>query len=70
MTQLCREAALGPIHSIQITDISTITSDQVCAIVYTDFKDALQAMRPSVSSKDLKLYKDWNKTFGCSRHEK
>ncbi|MGH0136003.1 UNVERIFIED_CONTAM: hypothetical protein FKN15_061958 [Acipenser sinensis] len=67
MTQLCREAALGPIRSIQITDISTIAPDQVRAIVYTDFKDALQTVRPSVSSKDLKLYEDWNKTFGCSR---
>ncbi|MBN3276088.1 FIGL1 protein, partial [Polyodon spathula] len=67
MTQLCREAALGPIRSIQITDISTIASDQVRAIVYTDFKDALQTVRPTVSSKDLKLYEDWNKTFGCSR---
>ncbi|MBN3280720.1 FIGL1 protein, partial [Polyodon spathula] len=57
-------AALGP---IQIADISTIPSDQVRAVVYTDFKDALQTVRPSLSSKDLKLYEDWNKTFGCSR---
>nr|XP_015212777.1 PREDICTED: fidgetin-like protein 1 [Lepisosteus oculatus]XP_015212778.1 PREDICTED: fidgetin-like protein 1 [Lepisosteus oculatus] len=67
MTQLCREAALGPIRSIQITDIATITPDQVRPILYSDFQEALKTVRPSVSSKDLELYEEWNKTFGCGR---
>ncbi|XP_060681474.1 fidgetin-like protein 1 [Hemiscyllium ocellatum] len=67
MTQLCREAALGPIRSIQIADISTITPDQVRPIAFIDFKDALVNVRPSVSLKDLELYEEWNKTFGCGR---
>ncbi|CAH2283712.1 fidgetin 1 [Pelobates cultripes] len=67
MTQLCREAALGPIRSIQIKDISTITSEQVRPIVYIDFQNALQTVRPSVSQNDLELYKNWNKTFGCGK---
>ncbi|XP_010774242.1 fidgetin-like protein 1 [Notothenia coriiceps] len=67
MTQLCREAALGPIRSIQLSDITTITADQVRPIQYRDFQDALQTVRPSVSSKDLELYEEWNKTFGCGR---
>ncbi|TDH00998.1 hypothetical protein EPR50_G00175660 [Perca flavescens] len=67
MTQLCREAALGPIRSIQLSDIATITADQVRPILYTDFQEALKTVRPSVSSKDLELYEDWNKTFGCGR---
>lgn len=65
MTQLCREAALGPIRSIQLGDISTITAEQVRPILYTDFLEALHTVRPSVSSKDLELYEEWNKTFGC-----
>lgn len=67
MTQLCREAALGPIRSIQLSDIATITADQVRPIIYSDFHDALKTVRPSVSSKDLELYEEWNKTFGCGR---
>ncbi|GCB71095.1 fidgetin-like protein 1 [Scyliorhinus torazame] len=67
MTQLCREAALGPIRSIQIADISTITPDQVRSIAFIDFKNAFVNVRPSVSPKDLELYEDWNKTFGCGR---
>uniref|UniRef100_A0A8C5A3Z0 Fidgetin-like protein 1 n=2 Tax=Gadus morhua TaxID=8049 RepID=A0A8C5A3Z0_GADMO len=67
MTQLCREAALGPIRSIQLSDIATISPDQVRPILYRDFQDALRAVRPSVSPKDLELYEDWNRTFGCGR---
>uniref|UniRef100_A0A3B3E094 Fidgetin-like protein 1 n=1 Tax=Oryzias melastigma TaxID=30732 RepID=A0A3B3E094_ORYME len=67
MTQLCREAALGPIRSIQLSDIATITADQVRPILFSDFQEALKTVRPSVSAKDLELYEDWNKTFGCGR---
>lgn len=67
MTQLCREAALGPIRSICLSDIATISADQVRPIIYADFQEALKTVRPSVSSKDLELYEDWNKTFGCGR---
>ena len=31
MTSLCREAALGPIRTIEFTDIEDISADQVCA---------------------------------------
>ncbi|XP_062851224.1 fidgetin-like protein 1 isoform X2 [Trichomycterus rosablanca] len=67
MTQLCREAALGPIRSMQFGDIATITPDQVRPILYCDFQEALKTVRPSVSTKDLQLYEEWNKTFGCGR---
>ncbi|XP_073532719.1 fidgetin-like protein 1 [Phyllobates terribilis] len=67
MTQLCREAALGPIRSLQAIDISTISPDQVRPIAYIDFQNAFQTVRPSVSKQDLELYEHWNKTFGCGR---
>lgn len=67
MTQLCREAALGPIRSIRLCDIATITADQVRPILYADFQEALKTVRPSVSTRDLELYEDWNRTFGCGR---
>ncbi|KAM4705095.1 fidgetin-like protein 1 [Rhinophrynus dorsalis] len=67
MTQLCREAALGPIRSIQVVDISTITPEQVRPIAYLDFQNAFLTVRPSVSQNDLELYDNWNKTFGCGR---
>ncbi|XP_029770469.1 fidgetin-like protein 1 [Suricata suricatta] len=67
MTQLCREASLGPIRSLQTADIATVTPDQVRPIAYVDFENAFRTVRPSVSPKDLELYENWNRTFGCGR---
>ncbi|XP_044858923.1 fidgetin-like protein 1 isoform X2 [Mauremys mutica] len=67
MTQLCREASLGPIRSLQSMDIATITPEQVRPISFLDFDSAFKTVRPSVSSKDLELYENWNQTFGCGR---
>ncbi|XP_057586316.1 fidgetin-like protein 1 isoform X2 [Hippopotamus amphibius kiboko] len=67
MTQLCREASLGPIRSLQAADIATITPDQVRPIAYSDFENAFRTVRPSVSPEDLELYENWNRTFGCGK---
>lgn len=67
MTQLCREASLGPIRSLQAADIATIAADQVPPIAYADFENAFRTVRPSVSPEDLELYENWNKTFGCGK---
>lgn len=67
MTQLCREASLGPIRSLQSMDIATIMPDQVRPIAFLDFESAFRTVRPSISSKDLELYETWNQTFGCGR---
>ncbi|CAK6434779.1 unnamed protein product [Pipistrellus nathusii] len=67
MTQLCREAALGPIRSLQAADLATITADQVPPIAYGDFEKAFSAVRPSVSPSDLELYENWNRAFGCGK---
>ena len=34
---------------------------------FADFEAALQVVKPSVSEKDLDLYIDWNKQFGCGK---
>ncbi|XP_007423490.1 fidgetin-like protein 1 [Python bivittatus] len=67
MTQLCREASLGPIRSLQSVDITTITPEQVRSIAFQDFDSAFKTVRPSVSSKDLELYETWNQMFGSGR---
>nr|XP_035971135.1 fidgetin-like protein 1 [Halichoerus grypus]XP_035971143.1 fidgetin-like protein 1 [Halichoerus grypus]XP_035971146.1 fidgetin-like protein 1 [Halichoerus grypus]XP_035971156.1 fidgetin-like protein 1 [Halichoerus grypus]XP_035971166.1 fidgetin-like protein 1 [Halichoerus grypus]XP_035971170.1 fidgetin-like protein 1 [Halichoerus grypus] len=67
MTQLCREASLGPIRSLQTVDLATVTPDQVRPIAYVDFENAFRTVRPSVSPKDLELYENWNRTFGCGK---
>ncbi|EDV20775.1 uncharacterized protein TRIADDRAFT_31346, partial [Trichoplax adhaerens] len=64
MSNLCREAALGPIRSIDYSDIQNISADQVRPIVFTDFDAAFLQVRPSVSEKDLDLYVQWNRQYG------
>ncbi|KAM8771077.1 fidgetin-like protein 1 [Rhynchonycteris naso] len=67
MTQLCREASLGPIRRLQAADLATIAADQVPPIAYADFDSAFRAVRPSVSAKDLEVYESWDRTFGCGK---
>uniref|UniRef100_A0A8D8T2S0 Fidgetin-like protein 1 n=1 Tax=Cacopsylla melanoneura TaxID=428564 RepID=A0A8D8T2S0_9HEMI len=64
MSSLCREASLGPVRSI---DLSKIDALDVRPIKVEDFRDALNTVRPSVCQADLKIYQDWNQTFGSGR---
>ncbi|XP_063874144.1 fidgetin-like protein 1 isoform X3 [Scylla paramamosain] len=66
MANLCREAALGPIRSINFDDIHHISVEQVRAITLDDFVKALSCIKASVSDKDLHMYEEWNKKFGIS----
>ncbi|CAG0895721.1 unnamed protein product [Darwinula stevensoni] len=64
MTSLCREAALGPIRSITIEELQTISADEVRPITYEDFMEALRHVRPSVSTNDLDMYLKWDSLYG------
>ena len=62
MANLCKEAAMGPIRTIE--DISLVTVDDVRPISLQDFEYALTQVRASVSEKDLDFFVEWNKKFG------
>ncbi len=64
VANLCREAALGPIRSISLDDIEHISANDVRPISYEDFQMALRQVKPSVSSRDLDQYIEWNNQFG------
>lgn len=38
---------------------------QMREVLYKDFEAALQVVRPSVAGKDLDVYIEWNRQFGC-----
>lgn len=60
---LCREAALGPVRSVQ--DLSVIQQEaDLRPVNRSDFADALTQVRASVSNKDLELYLEWNEAYG------
>ncbi|XP_062512116.1 fidgetin-like protein 1 isoform X2 [Corticium candelabrum] len=64
VTCLCREAALGPIRSIDASAIQHISVDQVRSITCQDFVAAFRHVRSTVSPSDLKSYEEWNRQFG------
>lgn len=64
MNNLCKEASLGPIRSIDFRMISSIDSQAVRPVTLADFHDALKVVRPSVSPSDLNQYLDWDKIYG------
>ena len=66
MSNLCKEAAMGPIRSLDYSRMDSIQPEDVRAIDFSDFQDALRQVRASVSDKDLKMYMDWNNQYGST----
>lgn len=64
MKVLCHEASMEPIRSIPHWQMNNVNVNDVRAVNYNDFRVALQRVRSSVSSADLKHYIEWNKTYG------
>ncbi|XP_023321921.1 fidgetin-like protein 1 isoform X2 [Eurytemora carolleeae] len=65
MTNLCREAAMGPIRSLDFSFIQTMEAHQVRPINKDDLVAALKQVKASVSNQDLAMYDDWNEKFGA-----
>jgi len=67
MANLCKEAAMGPIRSLDFSQIASVRPDQVRPIIHTDLVAALKQVKASVGQQDLELYKQWDKQFGAGR---
>jgi len=67
MANLCKEAAMGPIRGLDMSQIQHLTPDQVRPIAFQDFSAALRQVKASVSTKDLDLYLEWNTMYGAGK---
>ncbi|TKS67261.1 Fidgetin [Collichthys lucidus] len=67
VAQLCQEAVVGPLHGIPGTDLSAIHPTQMRPVSYQDFDNVFCKFQPSISQKELDMYTEWNKMFGCSQ---
>ena len=67
VAHLCQEAAVGPLHAIPATDLSAIMPSQLRPVTYQDFENAFCKIQPSITQKELDMYVEWNKMFGCSQ---
>lgn len=61
---LCSEACLGPIRSIDMTKMQSIQVEEVRPVTMCDFKKAFSRVRSSVAPKDLEQYTVWDSTYG------
>ncbi|XP_012285761.1 fidgetin-like protein 1 isoform X2 [Orussus abietinus] len=64
MTNLCKEASMGPIRSIPFNLLENIKKEDVREVTVEDFKQALTYVRSSVSQADLSIYVEWDRTYG------
>ncbi|UXI18844.1 gamma-glutamylcyclotransferase [Sarcoptes scabiei] len=62
---LCREAAMYSFKEI-IEDLSNIEKGDIRAINNLDFLQALNTIKPSLSTDDLQEYENWNKRYGSN----
>uniref|UniRef100_G3NPJ7 Fidgetin n=1 Tax=Gasterosteus aculeatus TaxID=69293 RepID=G3NPJ7_GASAC len=67
VAQLCQQAAVGPLHGIPGTDLSALHPTQMRPVSYQDFDSVFCKFQPSISQKELDVYTEWNKMFGCSQ---
>ena len=66
MANLCKEAAMGPIRSLDYSKMDSITPEDVRSIEFLDFESALKQVKASVSDKDLQNYHNWNEQYGST----
>ena len=67
MSNLCRDAAIGPIRGLDPSRIETITAEEIRPISVEDFANALRQVKASVSDQDLKMYQEWDSRFGSGK---
>lgn len=66
MKNLVKDASMGPLREAlrQGIEITQLKKEDMRPVTLQDFEDALQEVRPSVSTKELGTYEEWNKQFG------
>ncbi|XP_043988341.1 fidgetin isoform X2 [Gambusia affinis] len=67
VVQLCQEAVVGSLHGIPGADLPNIHPSQMRPVTYQDFENVFCKFQPSISQKELDVYTEWNKMFGCSQ---
>ncbi|KAL9952617.1 hypothetical protein ACROYT_G039893 [Oculina patagonica] len=66
LTALARDAALGPIRDLRPDQIQSVDAAKVRDIQYSDFRNSLRVIRPSLSPHSLRFFDEWNSSYGSS----
>ncbi|XP_076442115.1 spastin-like isoform X4 [Babylonia areolata] len=64
LTALAKDAALGPIRELSVTEVRSVDANKVRDIKMSDFVDSVKRIRRSVPMETLAKYEDWNREYG------
>ncbi|XP_067681387.1 spastin-like isoform X2 [Haliotis asinina] len=64
LTAVAKDAALGPIRELSISEVKNLDANKVRNIQLSDFGDALKRIRRSVPLDTLEKYERWNGEYG------
>ncbi|XP_019647583.1 PREDICTED: spastin-like [Branchiostoma belcheri] len=64
LTNLAKDAALGPIRELDPAQVKSMPADKIRNIRYSDFVDSLKRIRRSVPQNSLSSFEQWNRDYG------
>ncbi|PVD25741.1 hypothetical protein C0Q70_13401 [Pomacea canaliculata] len=64
LTALAKDAALGPIRELSVSEVKVMDANKVREIQMSDFLDSVKRIRRSVPLETLGRYEDWNREYG------
>ncbi|KAL8610922.1 hypothetical protein ACOMHN_042540 [Nucella lapillus] len=64
LTALAKDAALGPIRELSVTEVRSVDANKVRDIRMSDFLESVKRIRRSVPVETLLKYEDWNREYG------
>ncbi|KAG0520785.1 hypothetical protein BDA96_08G104200 [Sorghum bicolor] len=66
MKNLVKDASMGPLREAlqRGVEITKLSKEDMRPVMLKDFENAMQEVRPSVSSSELGTYEEWNMQFG------
>lgn len=64
LNALAKDAALGPIRELSVTEVKEVDASKVRPIHLSDFLDSIKRIRKSVPVETLARYLEWNNLYG------
>lgn len=66
MKNLVKDASMGPLREALQSgiEITKLSKEDMRPVMLKDFENAMQEVRPSVSSSELRTFEEWNMQFG------
>ncbi|GFO45126.1 spastin [Plakobranchus ocellatus] len=64
LNALAKDAALGPIRELSVTEVQAMDANRVRPIQMSDFRESLKRIRRSVPLESTARYEEWNREYG------